>query len=314
MLRRDAPPPTLVQFSGLTPPAERDHRLLGDFLRDHPSTTVGFSGAYLSPQLSWLEQYSGAGRVSLFLDGVTSFEPLRSLRPDLEQLTLSGSTKGRVSLAPLRHFTALRELTIVGHRNGLETVAQLRSLERLCLISLKLPDLEMFEPLSELRAFELKLGGTTNLTALPRIGRLRYLEIWRVNGLSDLSVIAELMDLQYLFLQHVKRVEHLPSLRPCRHLRRVHLDRVAIRDLRAIADAPNLEELLLLDMPQLPLDAFRPLVNHPALRALTAGVRNETRRAQIRSLVGLGDVQSYGTDFHFEPLVPAMRSQWSGHE
>jgi hypothetical protein len=59
-------------------------------------------------------------------------------------------------------------------------------------------------------------------------------------------------------------------------------------------------------MPQLDLDAFRPLQQHPTLRAVTAGVRNETRRAQIRTMLGLDDVRTYGTDFRFGPLVAAV--------
>jgi hypothetical protein len=74
---------------------------------------------------------------------------------------------------------------------------------------------------------------------------------------------------------------------------------VRIQDLRAIAAAPQLEELLLLDMPQLREDEFRALLGHPTLRALTAGVHNEKRRATIRAMLGLDDVPNYGTDFQF---------------
>jgi hypothetical protein len=74
---------------------------------------------------------------------------------------------------------------------------------------------------------------------------------------------------------------------------------VRIQDLEAIAAAPHLEELLLLDMPQLHEDEFHVLLGHPTLRAVTAGVRNEKRRAAIRAMLGLDDVSSYGTDFQF---------------
>jgi hypothetical protein len=301
-LARSGPQPTLVQFAGSAIPTERDHRILGAFIEAQPTTTVRFYGAHLPPDLRWLHYYSAARRINLDVDGVTSLEPLRSLRPDLEELTLGSCLRRRISLIPLRHFTALHDLALVGHQRDIEVVAELQTLERLTLISIKLPALDVFKPLTALRAFALKLGGTTNLAALPGIGRLQYLEIWRVNGLTDVGIIAKLPDLEYLFLQHLKRVEQLPSLASCRRLRRVHLDRVDIADLGPIADAPHLEELRLLDMPQLTLDAFRPLLNHPALRAVTAGIRNERRRAQIRAMLGLDDVQMYGTDFRFTPL------------
>lgn len=36
-------------------------------------------------------------------------------------------------------------------------------------------------------ALDIELGGTKGLGLLPRVGRLRYLELWMVKGLSDLS-------------------------------------------------------------------------------------------------------------------------------
>ena len=298
MLVHDDPPPTLVQFSG-SAPSDEDHRILGEFLASHPATTVRLYGADLSPDLDYLRHYWSVARINIDVQGIGSFEPLRVLRPDLEELTLGPCGRRRLSLAPLEHFTSLRQLVLVRHDRDIDVIGRLRTLQRLTLVSLKLPDLNDFRTLSALWSFALKLGGTTNLKALPEMGHLRYLEIWRVNGLSDLSIIRELHELEYLFLQHLKKVENLPSLAPCQRLRRVHLDRVRIHDLEAIAAAPQLEELLLLDMPQLREAEFRVLLGHPTLRAVTAGVHNEKRRAAIRAMLGLNDVPSYGTDFQF---------------
>lgn len=300
------PEPTLVQFTGGTVPSERDHRALATFLAAHPATTVRFYGTHLTPDLASLQHYASVRHISLDVDAIASFDALHELRPDLETLTLGPSTRRSISLAPLRRFTALRALTIVGHQKDITVLGELRTLEQLTLVSTTFPGLDFLEPLTALRAFALKLGGTTNLASLPRIGRLRYLEVWRVSGLTAVDEIAALGDLQYLFLQHLKRVEHLPSLASCRRLRRVHIDRVGIEDLQSLAAAPHLEELLLLDMPQLTVDAFRPLRNHPTLRAVTAGVRNEARREQVRAILGVGDVQTYGTDFQFESIGSAV--------
>jgi hypothetical protein len=305
-LTRDGPPPTLVQFAGGAAPSPRDHARLGAFLADRPDTVLRLYGAHLAGDLDLLRHYSGVARIIVDVPGTPSFDGLRHLRPDLTSLTLGSTDRRRLSLAPLPHFTALRELALVGHQRDLEVVAGLGTLKRLSLISVTLPGLDVFRPLRNLRALELKLGGTKDLSALAHIGRLQYLEVWRVLGLSDLSVVAGLSHLEYLFLQHLARVEELPSLEPCARLRRVHLDRVAIRDLAPIAAAPQLEDLLLLDMPQLELDAFRALLNHPTLRGVTAGVRNESMRARIRALLGLGDVDTYGTQFMFSASQAAV--------
>jgi hypothetical protein len=189
ILVHDGPPPTLVQFTGGAP-TDRDHQILGEFLASRPATTVRLYGPHLSTDLNWLRHYSSVARINIDVDGIDSFEPLRVLPPDLEELTLGPCGTRRLSLAPVEHFTSLRKLTIVRHSQEIDVVGQLRTLERLTLVSLKLPDLDAFRTLPALWSFALKLGGTTNLKALPEMGHLRYLEVWRVNGLSDLSIEA----------------------------------------------------------------------------------------------------------------------------
>ena len=74
---------------------------------------------------------------------------------------------------------------------------------------------------------------------------------------------------------------------------------MGLASLDAIATAPALEELLLLDMPQLDVDAYRVLRGHPSLRALTAALRSAKRSAEIAALLGLPAVENFGADFTF---------------
>lgn len=55
--------------------------------------------------------------------------------------------------------------------------------------------------------------------------------------------------LEYLFLQALKQVETLPDFSRAVNLRRIYLQTMkGIRDLRPIATAPAIEELILIDM------------------------------------------------------------------
>ena len=60
------------------------------------------------------------------------------------------------------------------------------SLEELTLGSITLPDLVLLLPLENLLALDIKLGGTSDLALLPRVGQLRYVELWMIKGLSDI--------------------------------------------------------------------------------------------------------------------------------
>jgi hypothetical protein len=64
-----------------------------------------------------------------------------------------------------------------------------------------------------------------------------------------------------------------------------------IRDLRPIATAPALEELLLADMPQLQPEDLLPLADHPTLRAVTAQLGGAKKNADARRVLGLPEVE-----------------------
>ena len=103
-------------------------------------------------------------------------------------------------------------------------------------------------PLRKLWWLDLKGGGLRSLSLLPRVGRLKYLELWLIKGLNDIGAIGELPDLQFHFLQALRQVTRLPSLRGCTSLRRVHLQTMrGLRDLSGLAEAPALEELRVVD-------------------------------------------------------------------
>jgi hypothetical protein len=60
-----------------------------------------------------------------------------------------------------------------------------------------------------------------------------------------------------------------------------------IRDLRPLASAPALEELLLIEMPQLQPDDLRPLVGLPHLKAVTAGLCSQRKNDAAEAMLGL---------------------------
>ena len=129
--------------------------------------------------------------IDLRYHALTSTDGLRYLSDDLEELGL-GATKRRLDLAPLGRFTRLRRLGLEGHTKNIEVLSVLTYLEDLLLRSITLPNLSLLSPLRHLPRLTVKLGGTRDLGPIAEIGRIEYLEIWMVRGLSDLTPIAEM--------------------------------------------------------------------------------------------------------------------------
>lgn len=286
MLQPSATGHGVVQFRRLL--TDADFERLAGWLRAYPELTLRVYASNEVHDLEFLRFFPSIRRVSA--DGLWQLESLDGLRhlpTDLVQLGL-GRTKRRLDLEVIGRFTNLRKLSLEAQTKNIEVVSRLTSLEDLRLRSITLRDLALLLPLRRLVSLELKLGGTNDLALLPRIGRLRYLELWRVRGLSDISMLGQLPHLRYLFLQALKHVESLPDLSAARALRRVHLETMrGIRDLAPLASAPSLEEILLIDMPQLRLDDLRPLVGLHRLTAATVGLGNLRKNAEARQVLGL---------------------------
>lgn len=293
MLRPFSSPTATIQFdSRLT---DGDFQILGDWLHDQPAVELRAYGSYDGSitDLEFLRHFPNVRQFSAdaLYGSLGSLDGLRHLRPDLETLGI-GLTKSKLDLRVLSRFSELRCLSIEGQTKGLETISRLSSLEALTLRSITLPDLSLLVPLHQLRALDLKLGGTRDLGLLPEVGRLEYLELWMVKKLTDLSMIDRLASLRYLFLQALAGVVDLPSLAPNAQLRRVHLQTMkGLRDLRAIADAPALEALIVIDCPQFRLEHFESFVGHATLAAATIGTGSRRRDDAIQARLGVSHAQ-----------------------
>jgi hypothetical protein len=275
----------VVQFS--TPLTDGDCVRLAEFLRGYPGVPLRIYGHYRgAPDLTFLRHFPFLKGFQADVFDIASWEGLRFLPDSLEFLAL-GATRRRFSLKQVERFTHLTDLSLDGHGKDLAVLRGFTRLVYLTLRSISMPDLSLLQPLGGLRSLALKLGGTSQLGMLAGLARLRYLELWMVRGLSDLAAVAQLPELRYLFLQDLKAVRSLPSFRPLRELRRVHIENLkGLSDLAPIAEAPGLEELLVINMRHLPVERFACFREHPTLKAVAVGLGSQRRNAEAASLLG----------------------------
>ncbi|HEY3411709.1 MAG TPA: hypothetical protein VGM51_01485 [Armatimonadota bacterium] len=279
-----------VQFD--SPLTESDHAKLAEFLGDYPTVPLRVYGHYSRPlpNLSFLRHYPFLSGFQVDVYHLETTEGIEELPESLEFFAFGQTKTRRISLGFLKRFSRLKELYLEGHTKTLDVISDLSHLEELTLRSISLPDLTLLLPLRHLWSLDIKLGGTTDLRLLPLIGELKYLELWMIRGLQDLSVIAEVTTLQNLLLQALKNVTALPSFRPLRCLRRVTLDTMkGLTDLSPVADAPALEELFVFAGNQLKPDDFRPFLGHPTLKAAVIGLGSLRKNDQVREILSLSD-------------------------
>ena len=283
-----------VQFDRLL--TDQDFRILAEWMRPYPEMSLRAYGSYDGSirDLEFLRHFPFLRRfqVDAVYEHLTSLDGLRHLPDDAVDLGI-GATKTRLDLAVLGRFGALESLWLEAQTKHLEVISGLTTLDDLTLRSITLPDLSLLVPLRRLRSLDLKLGGTRDLRLAPRVGELRYLELWLIKGLDDVSVVGEIPTLRSLFLQALRNVVRLPDLDRATSLRRVHLETMrGLRDLGPLATAPALEQLVLIDMPQLQVDDLQPLRAASALREVTLALGSIRRNAAATAVLGLPAVET----------------------
>ena len=113
--------------------------------------------------------------------------------------------------------------------------------------------------------------------------------------------IAAVPTLQFLYLRELRNVTKLPSFAPLRALRRVDLETMkGLTNLRPVAKAPALEDLMVVGHSQLDPKAFRPFVGHPTLQRALVAIGSMKRNEAIEQLLGLPKANRDANDFVFD--------------
>jgi hypothetical protein len=281
---------------------EDDYKVLAEFLSNYPSITLRVYGNYDKKldDLGFLNHFQFVKKFQVDIYEVKSFGDLSYLPVDLRYLGLGMTRSKAFSLRLLERFPNLEELYIEGHRKDIDAVSDLTKLHKLTLRSITLPDLSVFTSLKELWSLDIKLGGTKDLSLLPEIGQLKYIELWMIRGLSNIQSISDVTSLQFLFLHALRRVENLPSFGELHKLRRLHIETLkGLVDISPIVEAPALKELLVLDTPQLKPEQFRCLVDHPTLETAAISLGSIKRNEAASQILDLPRTP-YGKDDEFD--------------
>ena len=293
--------PEVIQFSSAL--TDTDYAVLGAWFAGQPAKTLRAYGSYdgTITNLDFLRHFPTlrSFQADALFNSLANIDGLGYLPDDVDFIGL-GRTKKRFSLGPLARFPKLRRVYLEGQSKDIEVVSHLRRLRSVTLRSITLPDLALLRPLTNLRALDLKLGGTRDLSLLPELQSLQYLELWMVKGLSDLSPISQMPSLEYLFLQALRQVELLPQMTELVALRRLWLETMkGVTDLAPIRQAPSLRQLAVVDMGHLAPETFAPLLGHPTLESLRFGLGSTRKNEAVRRIIDLpneGDWRNPLTD------------------
>lgn len=174
-----------------------------------------------------------------------NFDFLENVNPNLKELSLYQTKSKKPKIDCIARFKGLEFLYLEGQQKGIESINELKKLQRIILRSVSTSDLKFLIGLSDLWSVDIKLGGIKDFSAIETLSGLKYLELWQIKGLNDLSFISKLTNLQNLYLQSLKQVKSLPDFSALENLRRIYLENLkGLENLSSLEFAPGLEEFI----------------------------------------------------------------------
>ncbi|MBN8662902.1 MAG: hypothetical protein J0M35_21225 [Candidatus Obscuribacter phosphatis] len=245
-----------------------------DFLRFFPNvTSLDFAGPYES--LAPLKSLTCLQDLSLTIGNfnTTSLDEVVQLG-QLRRLHLRGNSSGGIKTIP--EFVA-----------SFESLNQLPNLQVICLTELKLPHLRVISSMPALRSLHVTQCSIGELADIGDSRTLLHLHIG-YSSAKSIDFLSSLFSLQYLSLDHLSQIDHLPAMSALRGLRRIDIINLSkLTDLSPIASCPVLEDLVLVATKNIGGDDFRCFQTHPTLKHVWTDLGSQRRNSEVHSLLGL---------------------------
>ena len=214
-----------------------------------------------------LTKFSTLSKLIVGIYNLDNFNFLKDVSSNITELSITKTSSKKPSIDVIKRFSGLRYLYLEGQDKGIEVIQELKSLEKIVLRSVTTNDLNYLEGLEKLWSVDIKLGGIKRLDALSKLQNLKYLELWQIRGLSNLSFISGIHSLQNLFIQSLKQIASIPPLNNLKNLRRICLENLkGLTDLTALEYCDSLQDFIyVLAENQQPEDLL-PILRNPNVK------------------------------------------------
>ncbi|MEI5908571.1 hypothetical protein WAK64_16105 [Bacillus spongiae] len=117
------------------------------------------------------------------------------------------------------------------------------------------------------------------------MNNIKYLELWQIRGLSDISFISTLVGLENLFLQSLPNIEVLPNFTNLKKLRKIALENMkGLKDISSLEYAPSLIEFSHWSAMNMQVKDYIPLLKNPSLKRAAVGFGSNKRNNQFEEI------------------------------
>lgn len=215
-----------------------------------------------------------------------SFDFLYEINPKLKELYLHQTKSKKTNLNSIDRFLDLEVLYLESQSKGIEKINSLKKLKEITLRSISTKNVDYLNNLNELWSVDIKIGGIKNFDTLQTLPNLKYLELWQVRELSDLSFISNLKSLQNLFIQSLRNVTIFPDLQNLLHLRRIYLENLkGLKDISSVKNVPFLEEFVFTNAENLEPNDIIPILENKSIQNISCWFGNKNKNEIMQKLL-----------------------------
>lgn len=176
------------------------------------------------------------------------------------------------SLDFLADFRHLKAIEVRGVAKGIQTLGTLSELQSVALCELVTHEVSFLKTLPILQEIWIQAVRLARWESFGDLKQVKAITLFSLRQ-DDFGFLADMEGLQVIHFDSCSRLTTLPSFRRLRHLRRVVLDTVnRLADISGLAEAPSLEDVIIIGADALAPEAFECLWGHPCLKAILPGI------------------------------------------
>jgi hypothetical protein len=231
------------------------------------------------------------------------FEILKIMPPNLKKLSLGELNSKKLNIDFISRFEKLEKLSVQGHSKGIEAVGKLENLQDLTLRSISHPSLDFIKNLHQLWSLDIKLGGIKDFSILPQMPNIKYLELWYIKGLNEISFISEMTQLQSLHLESLANITALPSFDKLPKFRRIRLMNMTnLLNFETLKTAPILNDFFFTIINKQQPEDLLPVLQNPTLKNVYVYFPSDKKNNLFKELANKEGIESvdYWPTFEFE--------------
>jgi hypothetical protein len=223
-----------------------------------------------------------------------NFDFLSKITPTLKELSLHQTRSKKPKIESIARFQDLEYLYLEGQSNGIDEIRNLNKLEKVVLRSISTENLDYLAGKEHLWSVDIKLGGIKSFEALKTLPNLKYLELWQISGLTDLSFISSLESLQNLYVQSLSKVEKLPSFDRLKKLKRIYLENLkSLEDLSSVKYAENLKEFIFVAAQSQEPEDMQPALDNPSVASVLCVFGSDKKNSAFDNLATKANKEKY---------------------